>query len=192
MEYKSKIMGGLSALSLGILGGFLLSWGLYRRIKMMMAPQFRPTESNSRSKAATSYQASHPVEVTESIAETAWPETAPSTRSKRPAETNREPATQKGAAPKAKSKSSTAPEDLTPIEGIGPKINKVLHEAGITTFAQLAATEVSRLEQILALANLRLAKADTWPEQARLAAAGDWEGLERLQNELDAGRRRDD
>ncbi|HXV43700.1 MAG TPA: DUF4332 domain-containing protein [Anaerolineae bacterium] len=189
MDYKSKIiMGGLSAVSLGILGGILLSWGLYRRIRIMMAPQFR-TESNSRSKAATSYQASHPVEVTASIAETAWPEAAPATRRKRPAESDREPAAKKRAAPKAKSKLPTAPEDLTRIEGIGPKINKVLQDAGITTFAQLAETEVSQLEQILEEANLRLAKADTWPEQARLAATGDWEKLEQLQGQLKGGRR---
>jgi predicted flap endonuclease-1-like 5' DNA nuclease len=79
---------------------------------------------------------------------------------------------------------------LTPIEGIGPKINQVLHDAGIATFAQLAGTEVSRLQQILSDANLRLANADTWPEQAKLAAAGDWEELKRLQDELDAGVRR--
>jgi large subunit ribosomal protein L21 len=83
------------------------------------------------------------------------------------------------------------PDDLTPIEGIGPKINKVLQDAGITTFAQLAKTKVSQLEQILNEAGLRLAKADTWPEQAKLAAAGDWEELKRLQDQLDAGRQRD-
>lgn len=83
-----------------------------------------------------------------------------------------------------------ASEDLTPIEGIGPKINQVLHDAGIATFAQLAETEVSRLQQILSDANIRLANADTWPEQAKLAAVGDWDELERLKDELDAGVRR--
>jgi predicted flap endonuclease-1-like 5' DNA nuclease len=82
------------------------------------------------------------------------------------------------------------PDDLTPIEGIGPKINQVLQEAGITTFTQLAETKVSRLQQILSDANIRLANADSWPEQAKLAAAGNWEELKRLQDELDAGVRR--
>lgn len=82
------------------------------------------------------------------------------------------------------------PDDLTRIEGIGPKISSLLQTAGITTFAQLAATDVSRLEQILTEADLRaLADPTTWPEQARLAAAGKWDELEALQDELKGGRR---
>ena len=82
------------------------------------------------------------------------------------------------------------PDDLKRIEGIGPKITALLQEAGIRTFAQLAAAEVSRLEEILAEASLSaLAKPATWPEQASLAAAGDWQALEALQNELKGGRR---
>ena len=82
------------------------------------------------------------------------------------------------------------PDDLKRIEGIGPKISALLQEAGIRTFAQLAAAEVSRLEEILAEASLSaLAKPATWPEQASLAAAGDWQALEALQNELKGGRR---
>jgi len=49
---------------------------------------------------------------------------------------------------------------------------------------------VSRLEELLAEAGLSaLAKPTTWPEQASLAATGDWEALEALQNELKGGRR---
>lgn len=83
-----------------------------------------------------------------------------------------------------------APDDLTRIEGIGPKISGLLQAAGITTFAQLAATDVSRLKQILAEADLAaLANPTTWPEQAGLAAAGKWDALETLQDELKGGRR---
>jgi len=80
-------------------------------------------------------------------------------------------------------------DDLQRIEGIGPKISGILQEAGITTFAQLAATDVDRLEQIVREAGLRLADPGTWPEQARLAAAGEWNVLEVLQDELKGGRR---
>jgi predicted flap endonuclease-1-like 5' DNA nuclease len=66
----------------------------------------------------------------------------------------------------------TAADDLTRIKGIGPKISGVLQGAGICTFADLAATDVSRLEQILTKADIRLADPQTWPEQASLAAAG--------------------
>ena len=83
-----------------------------------------------------------------------------------------------------------APDDLKRVEGIGPKISSVLQAAGITTFAQLAATDVSRLKQILTEADLiTLADPTTWPEQASLAAAGKWAELETLQDELKGGRR---
>jgi predicted flap endonuclease-1-like 5' DNA nuclease len=84
------------------------------------------------------------------------------------------------------------PDDLKRIEGIGPKIASVLQAAGIETFAQLAATEVSRIEQILEEESprlRRLANPGTWPEQAALAAADDWEALEALQQALKGGRR---
>lgn len=83
-------------------------------------------------------------------------------------------------------------DDLKRIEGVGPKLASVLEEAGIRTFAALADTKVDRLEQILEDADprfLRLANPSTWPEQAALAAAGDWEALEALQSELKASRR---
>ncbi len=85
----------------------------------------------------------------------------------------------------------TGPDDLVVIEGIGPKIASVLQAAGITTFAQLAAADVQRLEEILGAAdvNLRLAPPDTWPEQAALAAAGKWDEFKQLTDQLKGGRR---
>jgi predicted flap endonuclease-1-like 5' DNA nuclease len=83
---------------------------------------------------------------------------------------------------------SQTPDDLVIIEGIGPKISSVLQANGIATFAQLAATQVSQLQQILQKEGLRLADPTTWPEQARLAAAGDWDGLNALQARLKGGR----
>jgi predicted flap endonuclease-1-like 5' DNA nuclease len=82
------------------------------------------------------------------------------------------------------------PDDLKRIEGIGPKISGLLQEAGITTFAQLAATDIERLEQIVDEAGLlSIANPSTWPEQAALAAAGKWNELEALQDALKGGRR---
>lgn len=83
----------------------------------------------------------------------------------------------------------TKPDKLERIEGIGPKISQVMQDAGIMTFEQLAAADVSRLQQILTEAGMRLAEPSTWPEQAGLAAAGDWQALETLQDELAGGRR---
>jgi predicted flap endonuclease-1-like 5' DNA nuclease len=85
-----------------------------------------------------------------------------------------------------------AADELERIEGIGPKIATVLRAAGIVTFARLAATEVSQIEQILEDESprlRRLAHPDTWPEQAALAASGEWEALAALQQELKGGRR---
>jgi predicted flap endonuclease-1-like 5' DNA nuclease len=62
-----------------------------------------------------------------------------------------------------------APDDLQRIEGIGPKISGLLQAAGITTFAQLTASDVGRLEQIVREAGITIADPTTWPEQARLA-----------------------
>jgi predicted flap endonuclease-1-like 5' DNA nuclease len=84
------------------------------------------------------------------------------------------------------------PEDLTRIEGIGPKISQVLQDAGILTFSQLADRSPDDLVLILREEDERLARLaspTTWPEQAILAAAGAWDALEDLQEELTAGRR---
>jgi predicted flap endonuclease-1-like 5' DNA nuclease len=87
--------------------------------------------------------------------------------------------------------SPTGPDDLKIVEGIGPKISSILHAAGIHTFAQLAVTEVEHIKHVLEQANpnlLRLADPTTWPEQARLAADGQWEALKELQDRLKGGR----
>lgn len=84
------------------------------------------------------------------------------------------------------------PDDLTVVEGIGPKISATLQAAGITTLTQLSETDGSHIQQILDDAGLpKLADPGTWPEQARLAANGEWSALEKLQDSLKGGRRVD-
>jgi len=83
-------------------------------------------------------------------------------------------------------------DDLKRIEGIGPRIAGVLQEAGITTFDQLANTGADQIREILKVADprlLRLADPTTWPQQAALAAEGNWQALEELQDELKGGRK---
>lgn len=82
------------------------------------------------------------------------------------------------------------PDDLTKIEGIGPKIKAALNAGGITTFAQLKATPVDEVRRILADAGITGAFGDptTWAEQARLAQAGKWDELQALQDRLKGGR----
>jgi large subunit ribosomal protein L21 len=88
--------------------------------------------------------------------------------------------------------SSAAADDLEKIEGIGPKIREIFAKAGIVTFAQLAEAPVERLKEVLRAAGPRFAMHDpsTWGEQAKLAAAGDWEAFEKLTDELIAGKRK--
>ncbi len=83
------------------------------------------------------------------------------------------------------------PEDLTRIEGIGPKISSVLEDRGVITYQQLADSDPGALRQMLRDEGLHFADPDTWPEQAALAAVEAWEALEALQDQLSAGRRVD-
>jgi len=80
-------------------------------------------------------------------------------------------------------------DDLKVIEGIGPKISSTLQAAGINTYDELANTSVSRLKEILKKADIHLGDPTTWPEQAKLAEAGDWDSLEVFQDELKGGKR---
>jgi predicted flap endonuclease-1-like 5' DNA nuclease len=85
---------------------------------------------------------------------------------------------------------SSKPDDLVVIEGIGPKIARILQENGISTFAELAASDRNRVKEILNEAGLgNLADPESWAEQAQLAAAGRWDELKTLQNTLKRGRR---
>jgi predicted flap endonuclease-1-like 5' DNA nuclease len=81
------------------------------------------------------------------------------------------------------------PDNLRKIEGIGPKIQTTLQAAGVETFAQLAASKPENLKQILVDAGIRLGDPTTWPEQAALAAAENWDELEEFQGTLKGGRR---
>ena len=81
-------------------------------------------------------------------------------------------------------------DDLTKIEGVGPKIAEILKAGGIQTFSQLAQVEVDQIQVLLdqAGSRYRLAEPDSWPTQANLAAQGDWQALEALQDQLKGGR----
>ncbi len=93
----------------------------------------------------------------------------------------------KAAAPKAE---ATAADDLKKVEGIGPKIAGLLNDAGINTFAELAATDADKIKEILSEAGSRYASHDptTWPAQAKMAADGEWDKLQAWQDELDGGK----
>jgi predicted flap endonuclease-1-like 5' DNA nuclease len=64
-----------------------------------------------------------------------------------------------------------------------------LDKKGVSTFAQLAETNADQIIQIMeeAGSRYRLAGRDlleSWPQQAKLAAAGKWDELEALQQQV--------
>lgn len=85
---------------------------------------------------------------------------------------------------------SNNPDDLKIVEGIGPKIEQLLKDAGIKTWTDLSMTSVQRLQEILNQAgdSFRLADPATWPKQAELAAAGKWGELSEYQEFLKGGK----
>ncbi|HRG40093.1 MAG TPA: hypothetical protein PLC27_01775, partial [Saprospiraceae bacterium] len=90
-------------------------------------------------------------------------------------------------APAAK---AAKPDDLKKIEGIGPKIEELLHNAEIMSFADLAKAEVSTLKDILNAAGSRYQMHDptSWPMQSEMAANGEWDKLKEWQDNAKGGK----
>ncbi len=83
-------------------------------------------------------------------------------------------------------------DDLTKVEGIGPKIQELLNAAGIHTYGELAAATAEKVKFVLENAGGSFAAHDpaTWPAQAAMAAKGRWDELQAWQDQLDGGRER--
>jgi len=77
-------------------------------------------------------------------------------------------------------------DDLTKIRGVGKKIAQLLIDNEIQSFATLAQTPLKRLKDILDVAGNRSKVYDPthWAKQAKLAAAGKWDELKKLQADL--------
>lgn len=80
--------------------------------------------------------------------------------------------------------------DLTIVEGIGPKIQQLFHNNNIKTWKSLSNCSVAKCQTILEDAGeaYRIHNPGTWPKQARMAYEGEWEKLLKWQDELDGGR----
>ena len=81
-------------------------------------------------------------------------------------------------------------DDLKVVEGIGPKIEGLLKNAGIYSYVTLATTAPAGIKDILLAAGDRYRMHDpgTWPRQSSLAAQGRWEELTALKNVLNGGK----
>lgn len=99
-------------------------------------------------------------------------------------------AAEKAAPKKAAKKSEAKGDDLTKVEGIGPKVREVFNEAGIMTFADLAEQKAEKLAEILVEANSRYKMFDptSWPIQAKMAADEKWDELKVWQDAHDGGK----
>jgi predicted flap endonuclease-1-like 5' DNA nuclease len=90
-----------------------------------------------------------------------------------------------------KKQEAAANDDLTKIEGIGPKIAEILANNGIATFSALGKAKAKDIKATLEAAGSRYKMHDptTWPDQAKMAAKGDWDKLAKWQEELKGGRK---
>ncbi len=88
----------------------------------------------------------------------------------------------------AKTKDDQA-DDLTKIEGLGPKAAEALEAAGLGTYVDLAQSEADKIKEILTEASSRMAHLDTtsWPKQAQMAADGKWDELQEWQEKTKGG-----
>jgi predicted flap endonuclease-1-like 5' DNA nuclease len=81
-------------------------------------------------------------------------------------------------------------EDLKIIEGIGPKIEMILKEAGIENWHQLAEVTIDNLKGILEKAGprFRLNDPSTWAQQALLLSEGSYDKFKELTDNLVGGK----
>lgn len=81
-------------------------------------------------------------------------------------------------------------DDLTVVEGIGPKIKELFHNFDINTWAKLGDTSVEKCQEVLNSGGKRfeIHRPGTWPKQAEMAALGKWSELKKWQDEHDYGK----
>lgn len=83
-------------------------------------------------------------------------------------------------APPAPPKADGPPDDLRLIKGVGPKLNTLLGQLGVSRFDQIAAfgeEDIARLDAQLGTFAGRIQR-DNWVEQAGYLARGDTAGFE--------------
>lgn len=177
----SLLIVGLALIALGV-GGWLIMVRPWERFDDLTTPHYTGHDDHAPAADAVAEAEPTPAEEAAPAAEAmAEPEPAP-------AEAKAAPAEKTAAKSKAVPAGKAAPDDLKLIEGIGPKSAAALNEAGITTFAQVATLTGEQLEQIVKERGVRLVgSAINWPQQAALAAAGDFEALAELQAKLKGG-----
>lgn len=79
--------------------------------------------------------------------------------------------------------------NLQIIEGVGPKIEGLLKNAGYGSWGDIAKADISDLQKVLddAGPRYRIHNPQKWSDQARFAANGQWDELVKYQKWLDVG-----
>ncbi len=113
----------------------------------------------------------------------------PKAEAKKPSPKKSTPAKKKESTKVAAPAATDVKDDLTKVEGIGPKIAGILNENGVNTFRQLADSTAETIKGYLEEAGprYRMHNPGTWPKQAEMAADGKWDELKKWQDELDGG-----
>ena len=137
--------------------------------------------------------------------------TAAKTAAKAPAKAPAKPAAKVAAKPAAKTPAKSAakapakakaatkpvkaaakgPDNLLLIKGLGPKLNTMLKDLGVTQFSQIAgwsSADIAQIDSKLGAFAGRIAR-DNFVDQARLLARGDIAGFEATYGKLDASAR---
>lgn len=81
-------------------------------------------------------------------------------------------------------------DDLTVVEGIGPKIQELFHNHDVKTWKALSECSVDKCQTVLNSGGdrFKMHKPSTWPKQAKMAYEGRWADLQKWQDELDGGK----
>ncbi len=151
-------------------------------------PKLDPDTAVAAEKSAAKKKAATPVAEEPTVLEATRVESAAAPIVEVAEEATPKTAEKKAAAPK-KDKGPKL-DDLKIVEGVGPKIETLLKEGGINTWAELAAAPVERIKEILDAAGPRYQIHDpsSWPAQAKFAAEGKWDELKEYQDMLIGGR----
>ena len=80
--------------------------------------------------------------------------------------------------------------DLTVVEGIGPKIQELFHNHDVKTWKALSECSLEKCQDVLTSGGdrFKMHKPGTWPKQAKFAYEGKWAELLKWQDELDGGK----
>lgn len=98
-------------------------------------------------------------------------------------------ATKEAVEKEAPKKAAKTSDDLTKIEGVGPKAAEALTNAGMGTFSDIAKGNADKIKEVLTEASSRMAHLDptSWPKQAQMAADGKWDELKEWQDNVKGG-----